>query len=72
MEFKIKQIKEIVDGTFNLIVKSRPTEDLYNYRKSVCDTCLRFRNGRCLECGCIIAMKGRSPESTCPLSKWEK
>lgn len=39
-------------------------------RKAICRECDRLSAGRCLECGCVIAIKTGWPGESCPLGKW--
>lgn len=40
-------------------------------RLEVCETCDRYENGKCKECGCLMEVKTMFPYSNCPLNKWE-
>lgn len=62
----MKKIKSILIGFWLLISgDSRGTE-----RRHVCFLCKSRKNWRCGECGCVIAMKTRSPDEKCPLGNW--
>jgi len=39
-------------------------------RLLVCEPCAEFRDGRCLQCGCHMAVKAHVATSACPLDKW--
>lgn len=40
------------------------------YRLEICETCDRYENMICKECGCVMKMKTMFPTSKCPLGKW--
>jgi hypothetical protein len=42
----------------------------YAARLRVCDECSERRGGRCLQCGCFLAVKAKGRAFTCPLGKW--
>lgn len=39
-------------------------------RLAICGGCDRFRDGKCLECGCVTAWKARLQSEHCPIGKW--
>jgi Family of unknown function (DUF6171) len=41
-------------------------------RMDICKSCEYFLKvtGQCKKCGCIMAMKTKLPNATCPLEKW--
>lgn len=41
-------------------------------RRAVCEGCEKNRDGRCLECGCVLAAKQRLATEVCPLGLWPK
>jgi Family of unknown function (DUF6171) len=47
------------------------TEELER-RLAICRACDQYRDGRCLRCGCAVALKARLESETgkCPLLKW--
>lgn len=47
------------------------TEEERNRRAKICETCEKFVQGRCLECGCYGSIKVIGKVWTCPLNKWE-
>lgn len=67
------EIKPIVEGLVNSIVKSNDIELLANKRKDICDKC-EYNNfstpNRCKVCGCIIHFKVRQSIQKCPKGKW--
>lgn len=50
----------------------RSTEELVAYRLGICDTCPSFLDmtQQCKECGCIMPLKTKLENATCPLGKW--
>jgi hypothetical protein len=52
--------------------KKRSEEELYTYRLDICDTCpsLIQLTQQCKECGCIMPLKAKLKDATCPLGKW--
>lgn len=74
------KLSEIAEGYINLINKNQMIEEIAKERLEVCKPCnknsdnnpsLRTSISFCTECGCILASKARSPESSCPLKKWK-
>jgi hypothetical protein len=49
------------------------TEEVYNTRMNICNTCEFFRkvDKRCSKCGCFMEAKTRFKRTTCPMNKWE-
>lgn len=39
-------------------------------RWSICTTCPRLQNDRCLECGCFMKVKVAFQTSKCPIGNW--
>jgi hypothetical protein len=41
-------------------------------RMDICRSCEHFLKvtGQCKKCGCIMAMKTKLPNATCPVEKW--
>ena len=52
--------------------KPRASEELYTHRLDICDTCpsLIQLTQQCKECGCIMPLKAKLKDATCPLGKW--
>lgn len=48
------------------------TEEVIVQRMSICEGCDRFIKAtkQCRECGCIMTMKTRLSNASCPLHKW--
>lgn len=68
-----ENLKNIIEGYSNLVNKDRDIEEIAKVRKHICDSCEKNSNSLvpyCKECGCIIAAKIRSRDSSCPLNKW--
>jgi hypothetical protein len=42
-------------------------------RLSICEGCTKFikLSTQCKECGCIMKMKTKLPNASCPLGKWD-
>lgn len=62
-----KSIVRIVDSKLGQV-----HEQEYAHRLSICSRCDRYKDGRCLECGCFVALKAVWSSEDCPLkpSKW--
>lgn len=41
-------------------------------RMSICESCPMLKLGICQECHCIMALKTKLPNASCPLHKWEQ
>jgi hypothetical protein len=41
-------------------------------RLSICETCPNFIKSttQCKECGCIMKLKAKLPNASCPINKW--
>lgn len=50
----------------------RSSEELKEYRLSICKTCPFFnhRQQRCKKCGCIMTLKTTLERAKCPIDKW--
>lgn len=50
----------------------RASEDLAESRISICKSCPEFVNitKQCKQCGCVMPLKVKLSEATCPLNKW--
>jgi hypothetical protein len=46
------------------------TEEERSRRLNICHGCDRFRGGRCLECGCLLAAKLMMMTERCPIGRW--
>lgn len=63
--------KDVIDGAVHgegLLV----TEDVYNQRMQICNTCEFFRKDdkRCTKCGCFMEAKTRFKKTFCPIHHW--
>lgn len=48
------------------------SQDTYQQRLAVCNTCDSRRGDRCMECGCGLSLKARGRAFECPLNKWDR
>lgn len=39
-------------------------------RLDICEECDKYKNGRCLECGCFLSFKTTLEAWHCPIKKW--
>jgi hypothetical protein len=39
-------------------------------RLSICGDCEHFKEGRCMVCGCYMALKAKLATGSCPKGKW--
>jgi len=48
------------------------TEDVYNTRISICNSCEFFRkeDKRCSQCACCMETKTKFKQTSCPVHKW--
>jgi len=44
----------------------------YERRLAICDACALRSGGRCLHCGCFLAVKAKGRAWKCPKNKWKK
>lgn len=44
----------------------------YRRRLETCNACDRRSDGKCLECGCYLTVKGKGRAFDCPLGKWKE
>ena len=49
------------------------SEEVYNHRMSICNSCVYFKQqeNRCTQCGCYMEVKTRFKKTFCPIHKWE-
>ena len=52
----------------------RSEEELVEYRMSICNSCefLIELTKQCKKCGCIMPLKTKLKNSSCPIGKWDK
>lgn len=68
-----------IDEMLNIIISGNQfkliSEDSYKKRLDICFNCKSLEYGTtCLQCGCIVQIRARLLESTCPYpqqSKWD-
>lgn len=50
----------------------RASDEEQEKRMSICEACPRFvkLTTQCLECGCVMKLKTKLAQATCPLGKW--
>lgn len=68
-----------IDEMINIIISGNQfkliSEDIYEKRIDICFNCKYLEYGTtCLQCGCIVQIRARLLESTCPYpkkSKWD-
>ena len=60
-------LKGVVAGQGMLV-----TQETYDERMAICETCPLFRkeDKRCTECGCYMEAKARLKKAKCPIDKW--
>ena len=51
----------------------RVEQDIAKERLGICNGCERFIKSttQCKECGCIMKLKTKLPNASCPLGKWD-
>ena len=64
------KVFEIIEGWKNYAFPTPHTEKVAHARASICATCEKNKNKKCSSCGCILSVKTRSMDSTCPINKW--
>lgn len=64
----IGRVAESVKQSEELFV----TEELYEYRRQVCEGCPHYKDtfDMCGECYCVIHVKAKLHTEHCPLNKW--
>ena len=52
--------------------KERVSEELHDYRMSVCVNCEHFikLTKQCVKCGCFMSQKTKLHMAACPVGKW--
>lgn len=45
-------------------------DEIANNRIEICKTCEHYREWFCANCGCILPVKVRIENSSCPINKW--
>lgn len=70
-------LKEIITGWANVVFTDEQIEELSKQRLSICNACEHkdelkmIKADICNKCGCPLIAKTRSPESKCPINKWD-
>lgn len=64
-------VKDIAGGALQgdgLLV----TDEVYNTRMSICQSCEFFRQDdkRCSQCGCFMEVKSKFKKTYCPVHRW--
>lgn len=76
-----KNKEAILEGLKNNVFKKKHIEEVYNHRKSICDSCdaidlsgkhcaIPGTSPCCGECGCSLSIKLRSLSAECDLKRW--
>ena len=55
----------------NLNSEELSTTNIVEERLSVCNSCVKKKLNICLECLCVIPLKVRIKDTSCPLNKWK-
>lgn len=59
-------MRERVQVIKNFLSEKRIAKQRY----SICVQCPEFSKGICKQCGCIMKLKTKLANATCPLNKW--
>jgi uncharacterized paraquat-inducible protein A len=48
------------------------SDEVYNKRMDICKSCefLFKPTSQCKKCGCLMHLKSKLPNATCPIGKW--
>lgn len=60
--------KNIPEGFANFMLSKN--SELYQERKSICESCPDLKGSRCGICNCPIQTKARVKNEKCPKDKW--
>jgi hypothetical protein len=80
----LEQVKQIVEGWKNVLIKDEDIEKMAEEREKICNICIyQSENAKalsnyktirpdvhCTKCGCPLEGKVRSPKTECPEKKW--
>ena len=66
------KLKQIVAGWWYVLFPDKEIELLASERAAVCNPCPHNIGAKCGLCGCPLAAKMRSPDSTCPDGRWSR
>lgn len=61
----INVLKDTITGNANY-----SNTKLQDSRLALCNACPKLLAGACTECGCIVKLKVKYEESSCPIGKW--
>jgi len=64
------QVKPILQGIKNSILKEEKIEQLSQERMAICNSCSYKKGNRCGICGCFLQFKTRQSIQNCPVGKW--
>ena len=64
------KFREILSGWKNVLFPNSTAERIHRSRAIICAKCEYNVKSICKKCGCPLVAKTRSPESVCPLNKW--
>lgn len=48
------------------------SEDIYQSRMSICESCDKLDQAICRGCGCYVELRGVMKRNSCPYNKWNK
>ena len=65
------QLKNILAGWRNVVIKDPQIEELAEARGEICLRCPHRKLIVCGKCGCPLKAKLRAPDSTCPDNRWQ-
>lgn len=72
----MSKVEEIANGLKNVVrsklnLTTEQEETLFASRRKICDACpFNKDNTTCEVCGCILALKTKSINTTCPKGHW--
>ena len=65
-----QQAKNLGQAVISHAINGFKQADDYENRIAICEGCERFKNDKCLECGCFMKVKAKWAEQSCPINKW--
>jgi hypothetical protein len=66
----VKLFRDVSAGLTNLLKRGKVTEWKASLRMEICNSCDKNEIGICRSCGCVLALKVRANENSCPEGKW--
>jgi hypothetical protein len=66
----IKQTETIASGWCNWLIKKPEIEVIASRREVICNRCEHRQANICGLCGCPLQAKIRSPQASCPDTRW--